>query len=369
MYLFCQRGNLRDVWAYLWNQWYSPKMWPLWARSASPLISRLRTTMNVENFWRQLKHDFLHHLLRPRADQLTYILRYQVLPSYLHRADILEDGYRAGRSRPLTTYQKYFKKGWEALTLKPASGRAYNTDIRTWTCNCGAQKFNTHHLCKHLVQATAPLPMRFWREVVRRRTMPLYEHRDLKPRDDPECAETPLNVPPIRSITNGDDHDDEIPALPVSPSVRSPLGTVPLGRTNLPSESTQSSTASARAALTRMISAGSGAANILFGEENVRFLRKRADDLEAAARLIRDQLPYRNPIWLRSLAHRKVGEDVAHLVRDIRHVETTGRTRDTTWPRAGDAESQRRSRNTMGYQIRARPAAAGLGTRLVHSSP
>jgi hypothetical protein len=32
------------------------------------------------------------------------------------------------------------------------------------------------HLCKHLVQAVPPPPIHFWRQVVRRRTSPLYRH-------------------------------------------------------------------------------------------------------------------------------------------------------------------------------------------------
>jgi len=65
MYNFCHARGLREVWGYMWACWYSPKMWCLWARSTSPYISRLRTTMNVENFWRQLKHDHLHNVARP----------------------------------------------------------------------------------------------------------------------------------------------------------------------------------------------------------------------------------------------------------------------------------------------------------------
>ncbi|KAJ7217986.1 hypothetical protein GGX14DRAFT_357074 [Mycena pura] len=46
-------------------------MWPLWARSADPhRLSRLRTTMTVENHWKQVKHTHLHHLVHPRLDQL-----------------------------------------------------------------------------------------------------------------------------------------------------------------------------------------------------------------------------------------------------------------------------------------------------------
>ncbi|TDL13629.1 hypothetical protein BD410DRAFT_735091, partial [Rickenella mellea] len=85
MYQFCYARGLREAWAYLWNSWYQPKMWRLWARSTSEFISRLRTTMNVENFWRQLKHDYLHHFLRPRLDQLVYILMNIVTPAYMAR--------------------------------------------------------------------------------------------------------------------------------------------------------------------------------------------------------------------------------------------------------------------------------------------
>jgi len=38
--------------------------------------------------------------------------------------------------------------------------------------HCGRQKYDRHHLCKHLVQAVEPLHPRFWREVIRRRVKP-----------------------------------------------------------------------------------------------------------------------------------------------------------------------------------------------------
>ncbi|KII86094.1 hypothetical protein PLICRDRAFT_115226, partial [Plicaturopsis crispa FD-325 SS-3] len=84
-------------------------MWKLWARSTANFISRLRTTMNVENFWRRLKHDYLHHLLRPRLDLLVWVLISTVTPDSIARSEILEDTHRLGRSKPLSTYQKYFK--------------------------------------------------------------------------------------------------------------------------------------------------------------------------------------------------------------------------------------------------------------------
>jgi hypothetical protein len=52
MYSYCFQLGLAEVWAYMWTSWYCPKMWGLWARSTSPIyLSRLRTTMTVENFW------------------------------------------------------------------------------------------------------------------------------------------------------------------------------------------------------------------------------------------------------------------------------------------------------------------------------
>jgi len=43
---------------------------------------------------------------------------------------------------------------------------------------------------------------------------------------------------------------------------------------------------------------------------------------------------------------------VGLLVKDVRHVEVVGRQRNPTWARVGDREGARRSRNTMGYQLR-----------------
>ncbi|KAL6303644.1 hypothetical protein BKA93DRAFT_734772, partial [Sparassis latifolia] len=115
MYLFCQIRGLTEVWAYMWTSWYSHRRWHLWARSTTPWISRARTTMNTENHFKQVKHDFLPHLLRPRLDQLIWILSTKVVPAYMKRAQELEDTYRIGRSKKLTSYQIRFKKAWRTL--------------------------------------------------------------------------------------------------------------------------------------------------------------------------------------------------------------------------------------------------------------
>lgn len=48
IYEFCKEHDLRELWAYLWENWYRADRWGLWARSAHAEIPRLKTTMMVE---------------------------------------------------------------------------------------------------------------------------------------------------------------------------------------------------------------------------------------------------------------------------------------------------------------------------------
>ncbi|THU75622.1 hypothetical protein K435DRAFT_608509, partial [Dendrothele bispora CBS 962.96] len=105
-----------EVWGYMWTSWYSPRMWRLWARSTLPdLFSRICTTMNVENFWKQLKHENLHHILHPRLDQLVWILINEVTPAYFTRSAHLESSAQLGHAKVLIPFQKAFKKDWKKL--------------------------------------------------------------------------------------------------------------------------------------------------------------------------------------------------------------------------------------------------------------
>lgn len=49
MYKFCVEHGLREVWAYLWENWYRRSRWELWARSVHPEIPVLKTTMILES--------------------------------------------------------------------------------------------------------------------------------------------------------------------------------------------------------------------------------------------------------------------------------------------------------------------------------
>jgi hypothetical protein len=84
----------------------------------------------------------------------------------------------------------------------------------------------------------------------------------------------------------------------------------------------------------------------------INALYMRADELVEAAEIIRSQLPHKNGIWINSMVSQDIGADVSQLVQDVHYIEKTGTWRPRTWPRSGDYKAARRSRNTMGYQIR-----------------
>jgi hypothetical protein len=48
MYNLCYEHELPELWAYLWEGWYWPGRWELWARSMAELVPRLKTTMICE---------------------------------------------------------------------------------------------------------------------------------------------------------------------------------------------------------------------------------------------------------------------------------------------------------------------------------
>jgi hypothetical protein len=49
MYNFCVEHDLRETWAYLWENWYRSDRWKLWARSVHATIPKLKTTMLLES--------------------------------------------------------------------------------------------------------------------------------------------------------------------------------------------------------------------------------------------------------------------------------------------------------------------------------
>ena len=192
MYRHCKNNNLRDVWAYLWTNWYAPAKWGLWARSAYPkAIPRKRTTMVVEAMWRNIKRLVLHMYNRPRVDFALYALVTQALPPYRHKLIRVTDDPREGRAPSLNGEQDSIKREWLILRDKKSKGK-YDTNAITWTCSCGVQKFHPYLLCKHLVQKVARPGPDWWASLIRYPVQPFYDVRSLLSPEDRARVQEPV---------------------------------------------------------------------------------------------------------------------------------------------------------------------------------
>ncbi|KAJ7751394.1 hypothetical protein B0H16DRAFT_1318085 [Mycena metata] len=355
MYWFCHQRGLREVWGYMWAAWYCPAKYRLWARSSQPnFLGRWRTTMSVENFWRNLKHETLHHLLHPRLDQLIYLIITEVVPAFTAKMQIFDKDFRPGRPKPLTPFQKGFKAEWQELRARPLGTREYKIDLLRWLCWCGQQKYNAYNLCKHLVQAVDPPDPAFFREVTRRRVLPIYRHPLLKPKDGSELDLDDADG----SLTDGD--NVVVQATPRGIKRKRAAGEETPRR---PKKST--------------IDRGTGddeADPIVLSSSPIRpddnlseevstcqfslFLQQRILELRKAADIIEGQLatPFESRVWLKSIKDHNIGGDASRMVADVRHFTQTGKLRRTTWPQDGVnikksaiKKSKDYTNNTMGY--------------------
>lgn len=186
MYDFCFKHDLSQVWAYLWNRWYTPRQWVLWARAACEAIPRLKTTMIVKSLWRQIKRRDLPQFNRPRLDLVTHVVLTFLLPRIRRKIAYLHDQRRVGRPKGLAPWQSSFAQDWhnmskpdelrsmekELACLKDTSRKAparaerlaeieaerdrprgkYHTSIEKWTCSCPSYLISRFLLCKHLVR-------------------------------------------------------------------------------------------------------------------------------------------------------------------------------------------------------------------------
>ncbi|EEB88766.1 hypothetical protein MPER_13221 [Moniliophthora perniciosa FA553] len=175
MYQFCEEHDLREVWAYLWENWYRPKRWNLWARSVYPEIPHLKTTMILESHWRRIKHDFLHHFHMPRLDLLAWVLITKLAPMYYRKLDLIL--HPIGRFRDGPSWRKQFKREWkkaEKVTITYPINPKYNPDAHRWSVE--------------------PVPPTFFLEVTRNRTSPIWKHPFLVPLRPPTTSATDENI-------------------------------------------------------------------------------------------------------------------------------------------------------------------------------
>ncbi len=240
MYQYCYTNGLVQTWAYLWNCWYEPSKWPLWARAPCPLIPTIRTTMITESFWRHFKHGTLASFSRPRLDLVVYLIVTQVLSATKLKLSYVSNERRKGRPKPLRKWQETLKAQWtdyglpdelrtmkkelQLLLSKPAAKSAkqkakhdqllvwlredsernagtYHTSLEQWTCSCPSYLISRFLLCKHLARAanthlkTTRHGLRFFYNLRRRTSPPFYL--------------IPGIHPPSKEHLNGLDSDDE----------------------------------------------------------------------------------------------------------------------------------------------------------------
>ncbi|THV07112.1 hypothetical protein K435DRAFT_825684 [Dendrothele bispora CBS 962.96] len=161
MYKYCEQNDLREAWAYLWENWYRPVS----------TIARLKTTMVMESHWRRIKKDFLHHFHKPRVDFLVWILMVKLAPSYYRRLDLIQ--------RPVGRGYRNLSS-WRQITY-PLNPK-YKPNVHRWVCTCPYFAKSRFLVCKHLVQMVKEVPVTFFHEVTRNRTSPIWSHPSLKPK-------------------------------------------------------------------------------------------------------------------------------------------------------------------------------------------
>ncbi|KIM74969.1 hypothetical protein PILCRDRAFT_79546, partial [Piloderma croceum F 1598] len=220
IYSYSIEHDLREVWAYLWENWYRPGQWDLWARCGHPEIPILNNTMILEPHWRRIKRDFLHHFHKPRLDLLVWILITKLAPNYYRKLDLLLND--TGHYRELPSWRKSFKREWKKSANTPIEmpiNPKYRPDVQRWVCTCPYFVTSRFLVCKHLVQSVGPVPATFYLQVRRNRTNPFWLHPILQPEGHHIAAATSTSrdTPIVHDNTNQiigcdepeDDDDDD----------------------------------------------------------------------------------------------------------------------------------------------------------------
>ena len=179
MYSYCHQHDLAQVWAYLWNRWYNPNQWPLWACSACCLQSN-STSKNYHGLWIHLETAKMTWL---RLDLVTHIMLNTLLPRIWNTLDHVYGLQCHDCPRALSSWQTNALADWKEMSkpdeywlikkelalLKAPSkqkGRAeklafieeeklrphgtYHTDMQTWTCSCPSYLISRVLMCKHI---------------------------------------------------------------------------------------------------------------------------------------------------------------------------------------------------------------------------
>ena len=116
--------------------------------------------MLIEALWKNFKQMVLYHYNCPCVDFAMYALVTQGIAPYQLRFNQIVNNTQDGCAMALRGEQVPIKRAWLALRKCPIKG-SYNPNVKLWLCPCGAQKYHSYLLCKHLIQVL-PLPDPDW---------------------------------------------------------------------------------------------------------------------------------------------------------------------------------------------------------------
>ncbi|KAL3697295.1 hypothetical protein R1sor_011371 [Riccia sorocarpa] len=129
-YEWCRSNDLVHFWGYLWNQWYCPKKWRRFSRSAKPLLCFSRTTNIAESHWRLLKYNYKYECNRPRLDKLVYIL----LTGFMQDRSISFLQFDVSREQP--SWWLKFRSRWNKYSSEERDPNTPFHDLEKWVCSC-----------------------------------------------------------------------------------------------------------------------------------------------------------------------------------------------------------------------------------------
>ncbi|KAJ7474946.1 hypothetical protein FB451DRAFT_1465249 [Mycena latifolia] len=202
----------------IWNRWYTPAQWPLWARASCDAIPRLKTTMVVESMWKHLKCRDLAQFNHPRLDLVTHLVLTSLLPRVDAKAEWV-DKSRSDKHRRVAKELQVLKsppgtKGWAERLEQLADDETwesgtYATDIQKWVCPCKSYSINRFLMCKHLIREANKLldnrpltKLRFFLDLRWNHFPPYY------------------SIPGIHAATEPDDADEAEPKVPIFLGIR-----------------------------------------------------------------------------------------------------------------------------------------------------
>ena len=171
MHEMCKRLGESWAWEYLWNHWYRPQRWKIWARAVCREVPIINSNAIVESLWSTLKKRYLRKHSRAKLEFLIDIIMNQYLPNLT----MLITAHRKGEKRPVwylliypPTYYRYnlFVKEWKKKCAMAKENfqycedkdrfyeeqwHNYGTTIENWWCGCPSYQTSANHVCKHLI--------------------------------------------------------------------------------------------------------------------------------------------------------------------------------------------------------------------------